>query len=860
MKITRCFKLLAFSALAFSGSSIVFSETFASQYNNAYRENYGEYSRDVYVEHTGLSKSMGFFDEAQPKARPYDGVAETRIEQRRKVKNRQNAAQSSGKTYRDGSIFGGTCCTEGNKSCSEEDMKGCVGVSPAPKMQPCINKEACRPKRQRPEVVVETTTPMRDNFVNNYATVGKRGVYNNIHTQCSLFAPLQLEWVDFRLNGNEDINGSFAQKLGNYRFRIFGCRRYNKEAFLDQGRVLQKEMRFMRIFEDELKDCFKIIKVPADVCTEQNPSPLPEYTLTAEITNYFMNVCDKYNWDESIKEETRMGSSEITIKWTLTDINKQQVYWSGESTGYGELLKGEENGEITLVEKAYADSVNKLRNLPGFQKQLTRRFTPAEKANQRIALIEHERETNPIKCQYTKHETEENQITQYVYTPESEKITITETKTTVIEKTPASSVFVKEEPKVPASVTETIAENSEIKTTVSKISDTGGTIDTATLLEKERPSEALDVSILSTPASERYGKSILEDREEIKVDLPVTPIEKPCENSTLFGKDCDCNNKLYRGCEDNKIYRGCEDNQDYKGCEKQPPFGNCVEDAKGCKVENNVDLGVEEKGGVVATGTVTKQTWINVPVKDKGAIDAQNSLCVVERIPYDVPLSPEDIYRIRASIISITNNQGKKGAGLIVSDQFVITSADLITKENNSYDLETINGVKFKGQAVRINPDKNTALLFLDNKTLYTPLSLNLDLPKINNDTYLTLGLMDFDSGEGYLEDSGKVSGYRYSKERETEIMVDTFVQNVTIGGALIDRRGTITGIAHTGRQEKNQTDLFLPVTTALKSVGLEICGKKLTDIPVKNNEVSEAILFNSGSKEPLPMSKTERK
>ena len=123
----------------------------------------------------------------------------------------------------------------------------------------------------------------------------------------------------------------------------------------------------------------------------------------------------------------------------------------------------------------------------------------------------------------------------------------------------------------------------------------------------------------------------------------------------------------------------------------------------------------------------------------------------------------------------------------------------------------------------------------------------------------MSLGILDFDTGEGYLEDSGKIKGYRYSENRGTEILLDTYVQNITLGGALIDKDGTINGFAHSGSNKEN-TDLFLPIATALKSVGLEICGKQITDIPVKNSAISEAILCNEGSKEPLPFDKTERK
>ena len=966
MKNNKNFNPLAWSMLALSVSSLAFSAAYASQYSNSYPEDESG-SRIVRVEYTGLSKSMGFFDETNPPARPaYAGEADTRL-QRRKQILQPVEVRPGGKTYRDGSIFGGTCC----EATKEQDNsmvpglgcgshgKSCDRVVPV-KPAPCVPAKAC-PKSRKP-VDVETPDSIRYNFVQNYVTRPRRDVYTSIHQRCNKYAPIQLEWVDFRLN-EEDINGTLAQKLGNYRFRIFGCRRFTKEAFLNQGRLMEKNIRLISVFDNEMKDCFKITKIPNDLCTEVTPSPLPEYLITAEITNYFMNICDKYNWDENIREERRIGSSEITVRWIITDINHTKIYWSGETDGYGELNRGEPNGEILLVEKAFADAVNNLRNHPGFLRQVSRRFSPSERENQRIQLIDYERANNPVKCQYTRHEAEANQVSKYVYTPE--KTTVTTTTTTTIERTPAQPAPV-EQPRSPviirepqATVTERIpapkvvakmpdgavvtkhtdgtvtttvtttttppapvpqtSETSTIKTTVTTTTDISGTNSTGTeeiildslpveipapipaplppvpepepvasaqpadiLLSKEPAPEPFDPSLNPQSPEKRYGN--IEETAEVKVDLTTTDLEnpagilpgaecpiaqpKPCNNMTLFGPDCDCDNKIYRGCEDNKLDWKCEDNRLF-GCDKCGGlFSSCgveEEPVKACKLP----LDVVEDGGVRAlgtssagdtAGTVSKETWISVPVENKGAIEAQNTLCIIDRPPYQAPLSPEDIYKIRASVISITNHNGKEGAGLIVSEQFVLTSADLISKEYNSYDLRTINGGRFTGQAVRINPDKNTALIFMDKPTTYTPLSLNLSLPPISGETYLTLGILDFDTGEGYLEDSGKVSGYRYSESRGTEILVDTYVQNITLGGALINKFGTIAGFAHSGSNGSENTDLFLPITTALKSVGLEICGKQLTDIPIRNTEISEAILFNNGSKEPLPMDKAERK
>ncbi|MGN0914472.1 MAG: trypsin-like peptidase domain-containing protein, partial [Alphaproteobacteria bacterium] len=291
------------------------------------------------------------------------------------------------------------------------------------------------------------------------------------------------------------------------------------------------------------------------------------------------------------------------------------------------------------------------------------------------------------------------------------------------------------------------------------------------------------------------------------------------------------------------------------------------------------EAAISESGDSISSGTnvaVLEENWVDIPLDEEApqeSIDnrntteesfatSKNSLCIVSREPYD-SLTPENLYTIRASIMEITNAKGKKGAGLIISDQFVLTSADLVTKDVNRYDLKTINGVHYTGTVFRINPNKNTALLLLDEKTLYTPLSLNLDLPEINKDTYMTLGLLDFESGEGYLDNNGKVSGYRYSEEKGAEIIVDTFVQTVTTGGALIDSHGTITGLSNSGKKLEDGPDLFIPIETALKSVGLEICGKAFgpeKEIPQITRPISNAIETNTGDKSPESMNKKERK
>ena len=563
----------------------------------------------------------------------------------------------TGPIDKDGSLFpGGSCinCQTGPLI----DTGPCIDCQTGPLIDtgPCINCEKPKP------------------LIANYAIPYTPYIYQSVERNCCAMAPLYLEHVDFNLD-NVPNNG--PEKLGNYRFRIFGCRRYDKEAILNRGRIMEKDMNFSQIFGEVTGDCYNLVKMPDDLCLQTTPSPLPEYILTAEITNFFMNVCDGYDWQDVQKQNSRTGSAEMTVTWRLTNLTKTKVLWEGQTTGYSDLDNGATNGEIKLVEDAFADAASNLSTMPGFEDQLMIRLTPEELTEQRNALIDEEIALNPAKCRF------EEELTQ--------------------------------------------VKNCEIS----------------------RP----ESDINQCPA-------YIEQKSGVVSDYEV--------------------------------------------------FDNVV-------VENS---------GVVSDGDCAKvdDTWVDMQ-QNTTSFD---SLCIVDRPPYET-LSPENLYKVRASVVEINGNADKKGAGLIISESFVLTSADLVDKTNNHYQIKTINGKELTGHAVRVNPVKNIALIMLDTPTEYTPLSLNLDLPKVNQSGFMVLGMLDvsdFNDGENYIDNSGKVAGYRYSEDKGSEIMMNTFVQNVTIGGVLIDANGTINGVAHSGKKTDSGMDLFLPTETALRSVGLSICEK----------------------------------
>ena len=88
------------------------------------------------------------------------------------------------------------------------------------------------------------------------------------------------------------------------------------------------------------------------------------------------------------------------------------------------------------------------------------------------------------------------------------------------------------------------------------------------------------------------------------------------------------------------------------------------------------------------------------------------------------------------------------------------------------------------------------------------------------------------------------------------EIFYDS--RKVTPGSLFV----AVSGFAADGKKTDDSPDLFIPTETALRSLGLSICGKPFTDKSPwqKYKPLTEAILKNSGPKDPAVMDVNERK
>ena len=750
---------------------------------------------------------------------------------------------------KDGSIFPGGGCDRCSESKIDKDSVRIVEAT---------EKKSC------------PTCPMPEFRTKNYTFAAPRYKSNAINRNCCDLASFTLKHVDFKLKDQEGYS-PYSSHVGNYRFRIFGCRRANKKAMLNHGRLIQKNMDFYEVFRKSVDKCYKVLDVPSDVCLEDTNIKLPEYVLTAEITNFFMNVCDEFDWKKAKRENRRNGTAEMTITWRLLNLSQTQVFWKGITTGYAEVENGVFEGEVKLAEEAFADAAARLSSLPGFEGQLRMRPSAEEMMVERQFLVDFDKKFNPGKC-YFEEEIKATHSCDYapqpqcpaVYKPQVSQVVMPKPEVKAVETCPCarpqpcvcnqpvcqcpvmSCPCAPQKPKVE----EFVDVKTETKTVERKII-------TTTRVETPQPQCQQVCRPVCQP--KKVVKTV--ERKEIieTVEEPVCPMqcEQKCEKPKcrkVCTKICEegevnCSEECVEECGEKKPEPKPEPVIEVKMVEPEPVVAKVeemeyvplIEENGGVEVVYNVvepqieETGgvkdsyrvyencIDEKGDVISDGscTIIDDSWVDLEGYDVGA-----KLCIADRPAY-TELSPENMLEIRGSVVEIENLKGTKGMGLIISDSFVLTSASLVNKLQNTYTLKTINGDEFKAKAVRVNPSKNIALLHLEAPVSYKPLSLNLDLPAIDQEGFISLGMLgEGQNAQNYMDDNGKIYGYRYSDNLGTEIIVDTLVQKVSPGSVLIDKLGTINGISNSAKQTEEGMDLFIPTETAIRSVGLSICEK----------------------------------
>ena len=195
-------------------------------------------------------------------------------------------------------------------------------------------------------------------------------------------------------------------------------------------------------------------------------------------------------------------------------------------------------------------------------------------------------------------------------------------------------------------------------------------------------------------------------------------------------------------------------------------------------------------------------------------------------------LSPMRLYRIRSSVVAVSNEE-QVGSGLVISPSLVLTNYDIAHK-TTFVKTEFLDGRVVSSMVLRLNKDKDVALLYMpptEFDKYNWPVPLRLDLPDVGEPFY-AIGTPMRGGFEGAM-DKGKVAGYRFG-DSGVEILTNTNVQSVTLGGILVDENGNAVGLAHAGKSLIESRDGFIPVGDAFDALKIRIRDRDMDETPTE--------------------------
>ncbi len=661
-------------------------------------------------------------------------------------------------------------------------------------------------------IVIDETeaTPVYDSAASELA--------QNLFTFDPKLAPIKLEFVDFKINRNRTAD-EWGKDIGRYNFKLFGCKRAEKNVVLNEGRAMRRDMKFDNVFFEEMNELFPVIVrkdnpyFPYSISAER-PDLLPGYVITAEIKDLFINVCDQYDWRTRTYSHLRSGSAEIQVLWRVMTPFNRKLYWEDVTRGYAEIQTPVRDGEVRLIEKAFGDALVRVIGMPGFLQTMRKIPDPNElekaKADFEALAYEHKK--------YKKLKSSYRRKRMIFYNERERERTLND-----LEKIMGGDRNLAEGLEKGLGALHTMEE-------LERLLAEGKTLTPEQLeqLEQARRELARQTE-KSLKTGENRGLSdsmesgAMDERglgDSMGSGILARGLGDSMESGSMDGRglgDSMGSGILARGLKDKDDGQGF-----YARLLKEPPlerglFGRMLPVIPLARFLEGYDLSsaLEREDNKLGFVVSPVDGWIT--------IDNQK--------PFRY-LSPIRLYRIRSSVVAVTNEE-EVGSGLVISPSLILTNYE-IAKKTTFVKTEFLDGRVARSMVLRVNKDKDVALLYMSPSEFdrYNwPIPLRLDLPDVGEPFY-AIGTPMRGGFEGAME-KGKVAGYRFS-DTGVDILTNTNVQSVSLGGILVDENGNAIGLAHAGKSLIESRDGFIPIGDAFDTLKVRIRDRDMDETPTQ--------------------------
>lgn len=659
--------------------------------------------------------------------------------------------------------------------------------------------------------------------VNGFAATASGDLAERLFTFDAKLAPIKLEYVDFKIDRARTAE-DWGKDIGKYNFKLFGCKRADKLVVLNQGRAMRRDMKFGDVFFEEMNELFPVVVAKDSPYYPYSIGDVPPgYLITAEIKDLYINVCDHYDWRTRVYSQLRSGSAEIKVLWRVITPYNRKLYWEDVTHGYARLEDPIRNGEVRLAEKAFADALVRLIGMPGFLETMRNKPDAAMLARAKAEFEEqsaqHIRSRNKLKSSYRRKRTK-------FY---SERHLIRDLE--MLEKLAPDE--------------ETMQDDfdrgmANVHGLGAALLSGAPTREAAAQLESgnEREKESDD----------EYAKTSSEERGLADEYAGLPPEERELYDKLAAGaggSELTDNEKalLARLLQDGKaqglLARLLKDgrNQGFSGRLlkdgeiNRSLYGRVLNSSPLLRLFDGylftADLDREAVDAILdgdLSREKNKYGFIVSPIDGWITINNQK--------PFRY-LSPVRIYRIRASVVAVSNADDV-GSGLVIAPSLVLTNYS-VTKSSPYAKIEFLDGRMVQSIVLRVDKEKDVALLYMPPAQLNKynwPIPLRLDLPDVGEKFY-AIGTPMRGGFEGAMED-GKVAGYRYM-DAGVDILTTTNVQSVTLGGILVDENGNAIGLAHAGESlTDSRRDGFIPIGDAFDALKVRILDRDEDETPTQ--------------------------
>jgi S1-C subfamily serine protease len=201
------------------------------------------------------------------------------------------------------------------------------------------------------------------------------------------------------------------------------------------------------------------------------------------------------------------------------------------------------------------------------------------------------------------------------------------------------------------------------------------------------------------------------------------------------------------------------------------------------------------------------------PIK-KTSLNSGEAIVISTGSSKQVSSSPEEWTE---AIVTVSAGMGD-GSGFVISENRILTNHHVVG-ESKSVAIKFSNGVQLIGKVIASNSGRDVAIVKVET-TLPKYFHLSKSMPTVGSDVYAVSTPLD-EEVHSIVFSRGIISALR-AVQNKVLIQSDVSIRSGSSGGPLIDKSGTVVGIA-ASKFSVNKTSqgisFFIPIDDALKSL-----------------------------------------